>query len=229
LRLTRTTGAAPADLPATTHARAAHWNAVYDTNGEDGVSWYQSTPTVTHELLHTTGVDPHAAVIDLGGGASVVVDHLLAQGFTDVSVLDVSRVALDRTQARLGTDADRVTWLHRDIFDWTPHRRYDLWHDRAVFHFLINEDEHQVYARALSAALAPDGLAILATFAPDGPTHCSGLPVLRYDANDLAAEFAPHLDLVTSRREEHITPAGRIQPFTWVVLQAAREGAEPGS
>jgi trans-aconitate methyltransferase len=211
----------------TTHTgRAAHWDTVYDTKGEDGVSWYQSTPTITLELLTAAGIDRHASIIDLGGGASVVVDHLLAGGFTDISVLDVSRVALDRTRARLGTDAERIHWLHRDIFDWVPERRYDLWHDRAVFHFLIDEDERRAYLRTLHAGLAPGGRAIVATFDADGPTHCSGLPVVRYRAEDLATVFAPHLDLVTSRREEHLTPAGLIQPFTWVLLTAADHDAD---
>jgi trans-aconitate methyltransferase len=208
------------NLPVTHTGREAHWDTVYDTKGEDGVSWYQSVPTVTLELLQATGVDRDAAVVDLGGGASVVVDHLLANAFTDVSVLDLSRVALDRTRARLGTDAERVHWLHRDIFEWAPERRYDLWHDRAVFHFLVEEDERRAYVRTLRAGLAAGGLAIVATFDTDGPTHCSGLPVVRYGADDLAGVFAPHLDLVAFRREEHLTPAGLVQPFTWVVLTA---------
>ena len=211
-----------ADRPTTHASRAAHWNSVYDTKGEDGVSWYQSKPTVTLELLQAAGADRDSAVIDLGGGASVVVDHLLADGFRDISVLDVSRVSLDKAQARLDADAGRVTWLHQDIFDWQPVRRYDLWHDRAVFHFLIEEDERRAYARQMRAGLAPDGRVILATFDADGPTHCSGLPVVRYDAHDLAAIFAPEFHLVASRREEHITPAGLIQPFTWVLLAKPR-------
>ncbi|MGH3434772.1 MAG: class I SAM-dependent methyltransferase [Thermocrispum sp.] len=207
----------------TTHAdRAAHWNAVYDTKGEDGVSWYQKKPTITLELLATLGAGLDASIIDLGGGASVVVDHLLARDYTDVSVLDVSRVALDNTRARLGAQAERVHWLHRDIFDWTPERRYDLWHDRAVFHFLIESDERDSYVDVLRSGLAPGGQVIIATFDADGPTHCSGLPVVRYGATELAEGFAPHFDLIATRREEHLTPAGLVQPFTWVVLSPAR-------
>jgi trans-aconitate methyltransferase len=213
------------DRPTTGADRTAHWDTVYDTKGEDGVSWYQSVPTTTLELLGTTGIDRDAAVIDLGGGASVVVDHLLTEGFTDISVLDLSKSALDRTRTRLGTDAERVHWLHQDIFDWIPERRYDLWHDRAVFHFLIDEDERRAYTRTLRSGLAPGGHVIVATFDTDGPTHCSGLPVVRYNAHQLAEQFAPYLDLVTTRREEHRTPAGLIQPFAWVVLAA---GDTPG-
>jgi SAM-dependent methyltransferase len=204
--------------PTTPANRAAHWNAVYDTKGEDGVSWYQAVPTVTLELLDALRVGRAASVIDLGGGASVVVDHLLAREFTDVSVLDVSKVALDNTRARLGPNAERVHWLHRDIFDWVPERPFDLWHDRAVFHFLIDEDERESYLQVLRSGVAPGGRVVVATFDAHGPTHCSGLPVLRYGAAELAQVFAPHFDLVDTRSEEHLTPAGLVQPFTWVAL-----------
>lgn len=204
----------------TTHAdRAAHWNKVYDTKGEDGVSWYQATPTVTLDLLDSLGVARDAPVIDLGGGASVVVDHLLSRHFTDISVLDVSKVALDDTRARLGSAAERVHWLHRDIFEWDPERRFDLWHDRAVFHFLIDEAEREAYLQVLRAGLAPGGRVIIATFDAHGPKYCSGLPVVRYGPTELAEVFAPHFDLITTRQEEHLTPAGLVQPFTWVALR----------
>ncbi|MDQ4503515.1 class I SAM-dependent methyltransferase [Sinomonas sp. ASV322] len=209
-----------ANRPTNQAERAAHWNLVYDTKGEDAVSWYQSVPTKTLELFDVLGVGPDAAVIDVGGGASVVVDHLLARGFGDVSVLDLSRVAIERARARLGADAERVHWLHRDLLGWAPERRYDVWHDRAVFHFLIEDEERRAYLRTLRAGLAPGARVIVATFDADGPTHCSRLPVARYSAADLAAQFAPDFELVTSRREEHVTPAGLIQPFTWVVLTA---------
>lgn len=204
--------------PTTPTDRAVHWNTVYDTKGDDGVSWYQATPVITLELLDALRVDRSASIIDLGGGASVVVDHLLAREFTDVSVLDVSKVALDNTKARLGPAAERVHWLHRDIFDWVPARRFDLWHDRAVFHFLIEEDERETYLHVLRSGIAPGGRVVVATFDAHGPTHCSGLPVVRYGATELAQVFAPHFDLVDTRSEEHLTPAGLVQPFTWVVF-----------
>ncbi|WP_422934556.1 class I SAM-dependent methyltransferase [Sinomonas sp. P47F7] len=206
------------DRPASPAERAAHWNLVYDTKGEDGVSWYQSVPTKTLELFDTLGVDRDAAVIDVGGGASVVVDHLLTRGFRDVSVLDLSKVAIERACVRLGADAERVHWLHRDLLGWTPERRFDVWHDRAVFHFLVDDEERRSYVRTLRAGLAPGAHIIVATFDADGPTHCSGLPVVRYSPADLAAQFAPDFELVASRREEHVTPAGLVQPFTWAVL-----------
>lgn len=200
--------------------RAEYWDTVYDTKGEDGVSWFQSTPTVTMELFDDIGVTRSSSIVDVGGGASVVVDHLVQGGFEDVSVLDVSRVALDRAQARLGAAAERVHWLHRDIFDWVPERRFDMWHDRAVFHFLIEEEERNAYVRTLQSGITPDSHVIIATFDADGPTHCSGLPVVRYGAEQLAEVFSPGLRLVASRRQEHVTPAGLTQPFTWVVLAA---------
>jgi trans-aconitate methyltransferase len=204
--------------PTTPANRAAHWNTVYDTKGEDGVSWYQSVPTVTLELLDTLRIGRAASIIDLGGGASVVVDHLLARDFTDVSVLDVSKVALDNTKVRLGPAAERVHWLHRDIFEWVPERRFDLWHDRAVFHFLIDEDEREAYLNVLRSGIAPGGRVVVATFDAHGPTHCSGLPVVRYGATELAQVFASHFDMIDTRSEEHLTPAGLVQPFTWVAL-----------
>ncbi|WP_460499252.1 class I SAM-dependent methyltransferase [Glycomyces tarimensis] len=194
---------------------------VYDTKGEDGVSWYQAVPDVTLELLDTLDVGKGAPIIDLGGGASVVVDHLLARELTDVTVLDVSKVALDDARVRLGPAAERVHWLHRDFFDWKPERRYDLWHDRAVFHFLIEEDEREAYLQVLRSGIALGGRAVIAKFDAHGPTHCSGLPVVRYGATDLAQIFAPHFDLVDTRAEEHLTPAGLVQPFTWIVLSPA--------
>ncbi|THV32916.1 class I SAM-dependent methyltransferase [Glycomyces buryatensis] len=207
--------------PTTPGDRAAHWNTVYDTKGEDGVSWFQATPTITLELLDALDIGRDASIIDLGGGASVVVDHLLDRGFTDVSVLDVSKVAMEDARSRLGAAAERVHWLHRDIFDWTPERRFDLWHDRAVFHFLIEAEERESYLRVLRSGIAGDGHVIIATFDAHGPTHCSGLPVVRYSASELAELFAPHFSLVTTRSEEHLTPAGLIQPFTWVTLRPA--------
>ncbi len=197
--------------------RAGYWDNVYDTKGEDGVSWYQAEPTVTLELLDELQVDRSASVIDIGGGASVVVDHLLQRSFTDVSVLDVSKVALADTRLRLGDAASSVHWLHRDIFEWSPERRFDLWHDRAVFHFLIEKAERDEYVQALRAGIHETSRVVVATFDADGPTHCSGLPVVRYGVEELAELFAP-LHLVTSRRQEHRTPAGLIQPFTWVAL-----------
>jgi 2-polyprenyl-3-methyl-5-hydroxy-6-metoxy-1,4-benzoquinol methylase len=205
--------------PTTPEDRAVHWDKVYDTRGEDGVSWFQATPTVTLELLDALDVDRDAAIVDLGGGASVVVDNLVERDFSDVTVLDASKVGLDAAKARLGTDAGRVHWLHRDVFEWTPERRYDLWHDRAVFHFLIEEDERESYVAVLRSGIAPGGRAVVATFDAHGPEQCSGLPVVRYGARELAEVFAPHFELVESRTEEHLTPAGLIQPFTWVVLE----------
>jgi trans-aconitate methyltransferase len=177
------------------------------------VSWYQSAPRVSLELIETLGIDRDAAVIDVGGGASNLVDHLVEQGFRDVSVLDVSAVALAEGRRRLGDEAP-VAWLREDLLGWEPTRRFDLWHDRAVFHFLVSPDDRERYLRILRSAIRDTGFVVLGTFAPDGPERCSGLPVTRYSVEDLAHLL--RLDVLVTRREEHTTPGGAIQPFTWV-------------
>lgn len=165
------------------------------------------------------GTDTDAAVIDVGGGASVLVDELLGAGFGDVTVLDVSESALGTARRRLGAAAHAVRWLATDLLAWSPSRRYSLWHDRAVFHFLVAEDQRVRYLEVLSEALAPGGHVVIATFAADGPLTCSGLPVRRYSPVELATELGAGFETVTTRREDHLTPAGAIQPFTWVLAR----------
>ena len=165
------------------------------------------------DLIEMLAVDREAAVIDVGGGASNVVDHLVEQGFRDVSVLDISAVALAEGRRRLGAEAP-VGWLCEDLLNWEPERRFDLWHDRAVFHFLVSPDDREAYLRILHSAIRDNGSVVLGTFAPDGPEVCSGLPVARYSVEDLTDLL--RLDLVATRREEHTTPGGAIQRFTWV-------------
>jgi SAM-dependent methyltransferase len=148
----------------------------------------------------------------------MLVDQLVGRGFSDVSVLDVSAVALDEARARLGAGA-KVRWLRQDLMTFNPDRRYDLWHDRAVFHFLTSEPDREVYRAALAAALAPGGHVIIGTFAEDGPEQCSGLPVSRYSSGTLAETLGDGFVVTASRRESHRTPAGAIQPFTWVAAR----------
>jgi trans-aconitate methyltransferase len=156
-------------------------------------------------------------VIDVGAGASNLIDSLATLGFSDLSVLDISPAALDLSRRRLGANA-LVTWLAADLLEWVPTRRYDVWHDRAVLHFLVGS-EIERYRRTLRRALAPGGAAIIATFAPDGPERCSGLPVTRYSADELTAMLGAGFSLVEQRREHHITPSGGDQPFTWVAAR----------
>ena len=199
--------------------RQRHWDDTYRQKGPTGVSWYQPEPTVSLDMIRLLGVDLTAPVIDIGGGASYLVDRLLAAGFTDLSVLDVSAVALADAGRRVGPEA-RVTWICDDVLAWRPARRFGLWHDRAVFHFLTDPGDRARYLDTLAAALAPGGALVMATFAADGPTHCSGLPVARYGAEDLAGALGPRYEVVATRREEHTTPAGGRQAFTWLAARA---------
>lgn len=202
--------------------RADHWDSAYQDRGAHGVSWFQPDPTVSMELIEMLGVSTDDAVIDVGGGASLLVDSLIGRGWSDVTVLDISHTALEAARERLGSDAP-VTWLDQDLLTWSPERHYGLWHDRAVFHFLVDAAERETYLRVLRAAVAPGGSVILATFASDGPEYCSGLSVVRYSAEDLATILAgTDFEVVESRCEEHTTPGGAVQPFTWVAGRATR-------
>lgn len=199
--------------------RKRHWENVYGKKAEHEVSWFQAEPATSLALMARCGVEKNAAVIDVGGGESRLVDRLLDGGYTDVTVLDLSARALDVTRERLGPRANGVQWIVADITAWTPPRRYRLWHDRAVLHFLADAGDRRAYVRALLAALEPGGWAIVASFALDGPERCSGLPVVRYSPETLAAELGGELRLVESVREEHRTPGGAIQRFQFSRFQ----------
>jgi len=195
------------------------WNSAYEDKGTTGVSWYQSTPTRSLAIVESLGVKPNAGIIDIGGGASPLAASLLERGFTDLTVLDVSDRALKLSQEHLGAHASEVTWLHEDLLSWTPSRTFDVWHDRAVFHFLVDPADQQRYVEILLNGLAPDGIAVLGTFALDGPPQCSGLPVAHYDAATLGAVLGTRFVLLDEQREEHHTPTGAIQPFTWTTFR----------
>lgn len=195
--------------------RAAHWEGVYAARRTHEVSWYQVCPELSLRLVETLGIGAGDPVIDVGGGASSLVDHLLDRGYGDLIVVDISATALAAVQQRLGARAGAVRWLAGDITRMTPERTYRLWHDRAVFHFLTEAEDRRSYVATLTAALAPDGCAIIATFAEDGPERCSNLPVRRYSPERLAAEFAPHLAMIDSQRETHTTPAQGLQKFIY--------------
>lgn len=193
----------------------AHWDTVYRTKSADSVSWYQSSPDASLAAIGRTGVGRSAAIIDIGGGASLLADRLLSQGFNDVSVLDTAAPALDIVRHRIGAAAGKVDFIVADVTHWIPQRRYAVWHDRAAFHFLTSDADRAAYRRALDVGLAPGGFLILATFAADGPEKCSGLPVRRHDRAALAMAVGPGFETIDSWREEHLTPGGSIQPFTW--------------
>lgn len=196
--------------------RKTHWEARYAGSAPDRLSWFEETPDRSLSLIREA-VGPEAAVIDVGGGASRLPDALLSAGFRDVTVMDLSAEALAQSRARLGDRADEVAWIAGDVTAWTPPRRYDLWHDRAVFHFLTDAEDRAAYVRTLCAALAPGGTAILMTFAEDGPESCSGLPVQRWSPEALAEEMqrlAPGaLEAAGQGRFTHVTPAGGEQRF----------------
>ncbi len=198
-------------------SQAPHWDSTYLERGDD-VSWFETTPATSLELIGELPLDAGAGIVDVGGGASTLVDHLLADGRQDLTVVDVSQVALDRARARVGPTAP-VEWVCADITAWRPTRTFDLWHDRAVFHFLTDPDDRSAYLDALHLAV-PTGWVVLATFAPDGPESCSGLPVLRHSAEDLAATLHG-FEVVATRRHVHTTPWGSEQPFTYVVARRA--------
>jgi len=193
--------------------RREHWDHVYGSKSPQQVSWYQDTPESSLELIAHTGAGPEAAVIDVGGGASLLVDHLLDAGYRDLTVLDVSERALELARSRLGQRANDVAWIHADVTAVELDHHYDVWHDRAVFHFLTDEDDRRRYGELLHATVPPAGHVIVATFAPDGPERCSGLPVVRYSPDSLTGALGPDLSLVETWDERHRTPAGRTQHF----------------
>lgn len=196
-----------------------HWTQVYEDKAPTAVSWYQESPEPSLGALSHFGASPSSSFIDVGGGASNLVDTLLEQGWQDITVLDLAAPALEAAKTRLGALANKVQWEVADITDWQPPRQFEVWHDRAVFHFLTEPQQREAYRRTLLAGLAPGGLVVMATFALDGPERCSGLPVQRYDAASLAEEMGDKLLLIDGWREEHVTPWGAKQLFNWCAFR----------
>jgi SAM-dependent methyltransferase len=201
-----------------TSSTGAHWEHIFESRPEADRSWTEAVPKESLASISRLVLPVDVPVIDIGGGASRLVDHLLTEGHRDITVLDVSRSALCQARARVGHEAP-VEWVHADITTWSPTRQYSLWHDRAVFHFLTEPTHVQRYARIAAAGVASGGHLVMGTFAPDGPTSCSGLPVRRWSATDLAAEFAEWFEPSTIALVDHRTASGAVQPFTWVTLR----------
>jgi Methyltransferase domain len=199
--------------------RQQHWEEVYRQKPDDSLSWFQPQPEISLELIHATGLPKTAALIDMGSGVSRLVDHLLAEGFTDLTLLDIAEPALQKTRMRLGETGGPVHWIASDVTRWKPERKYRLWHDRAVFHFLTDATERAAYRKNLEAALANGGTAIIASFDLDGPERCSGLPVQRYSPETLSAELGTKFHLTAHRHEAHHTPTDRIQQFQYAVFE----------
>lgn len=193
-----------------------HWEQVYTTKQSDAVSWFQTHADQSLRLIHNTGLGKDAAIIDVGGGASTLVDDLLADGYSDLTVLDLSSAALAVSRQRLSKYADFVQWVEGDITQAEfPVHRFDIWHDRAVFHFLTEPADRQAYVDRVMRAVRPGGHVIIATFAEDGPEKCSGLPVMRYKPEALHAEFGEAFLLVEHEKEAHQTPSGAVQQFVY--------------
>lgn len=202
--------------------RQEHWDGVYGARSEDELTWFEATPSISLELVGLY-LRPGDALIDIGAGASRLVDALLDKGFRPLTVLDLSGSALEVSRQRLGDRGDGVNWIEADVTAWRPDRDYVVWHDRAVFHFLTDAEARAAYAQAMSQALRPDGVAIIATFADDGPEKCSGLPVVRYAPEQLEQELTRlvpgQFEMISSRRHMHITPKGNRQSFQYSVFR----------
>ena len=198
----------------------AHWEGIYRTKDLTRVSWFQPEAAVSLRLIRQHVLDLRSPIIDVGGGASVLAAQLHASGYTDLTVLDLSGAALSAARANLGAAAEAIRWLEADILnaELDP-GRYALWHDRAVFHFLTDPTDRDCYIAQARRAVRPEGFVLVATFAEDAPTHCSGLEVVRYSPQSLAAELGDAFGLVESQREEHRTPGGQIQPFTYALFR----------
>lgn len=196
-----------------------HWNAAYAEKGERGVSWYAPTAGPTLELLDRLDVPTTARVIDAGGGASPLVDGLLARGHHEVTVLDLSAESLRLARARLGPGAAAVQWVVADVRTWRPAAPFDVWHDRAVYHFMTSGHDQSAYLGALTQGTRTGSWVMLSTFAPDGPEQCSGLRVMRYSAEMLDRELGADFELLEDSREEHVTPWGTTQAFTRAVFR----------
>jgi hypothetical protein len=199
--------------------RQEHWNQVYQTKATQEVSWYQRRPDLSLALIHASGVGKDAGVIDVGGGASTLVDCLLDDGFSRLAVLDLSGVALAHSRNRLGPSADLVEWFEADVTSFEPPHRFGVWHDRAVFHFLISAEDRRGYVATLRRALEPGGAVVISTFALDGPPKCSGLDVMRYDESTIQAGLGKEFQLQEVRRETHVTPWESEQRFIYFRFQ----------
>lgn len=191
----------------------AHWENVYSSKGEMEVSWFQENPAPSLELIALAGLSAGAAIIDIGGGASRLVDALVEQKIGQITVLDLSAAALDAAKQRLGDRAAGVEWVVADVTTWEPLQTYDLWHDRAAFHFLTGASDRAAYVGHLKSAVRFGGYVIMGTFALDGPERCSGLPIVRYDAGMLGTMLGADFNLIDSRRHDHTTPWGAVQRF----------------
>lgn len=195
-----------------------HWNSVYRTKQANEVSWTQEVPDISLEFIHKNNVPSTARIIDIGGGDSKLVDFLLKEGYSNLTVLDISEAAIVRAKERLGNDADKIKWIVSDILEYDPTEKYDLWHDRAAFHFQTDPSKITRYLDIVRKAV--DGIVIVGTFSTDGPQKCSGLEVKQYDEIDMKEKFENSgFKNIECKREDHITPKGTVQNFLFCSFQ----------
>jgi len=200
-------------------SRKDHWEKVYKENSALKVSWYQSVPTKSLAIINRLGLEKDENLIDVGGGASTLVDHLVADYFKNITVLDLSSRALDLAKKRLGEKSTNVIWEARDVTDFSPDKIYSLWHDRAVFHFLTDKSDREKYKKALESSIRVGGYVIIATFSVYGPIKCSGLDIVQYDAKKITKELGSHYNIIEEMSESHITPSGNEQLFGYYVFK----------
>lgn len=196
-----------------------HWDTTYSTKTETQVSWYQADPQRSLEMIKSAAPNRSSSIIDIGGGASRLVDELLADGYSDLTVLDISEIALGRSKTRLGASSGKVSWIVANITQWQPPRAWNIWHDRAVFHFLTDVRDQDAYIAALKYGTASGSAVIMATFALNGPERCSGLPVQRYSPATLVARLGPDFKLYAEAAETHPTPFGTTQEFSYAAFK----------
>ena len=206
--------------------RKEHWEKVYGNKSPLEVSWYQKEPTLSLQLIGNAELAPDAAIIDVGGGASLLVDKLCKAGYKDLTVLDVSARALEHARKRLTDKACQILWFEADVTRFEPPREYTLWHDRAVFHFLTDQADRESYVSVLRKALKPGGHLIIMAFALDGPLKCSGLETVQYDADKLIAELGSGFKLIETGYETHVTPTGNLQKMAYFYFMATPEISE---
>lgn len=207
---------------------AAHWERIYRTKASDAVSWYRPHLDRSLALIESASPDRRASIIDVGGGESTLVDDLVAKGYRNLTILDVSQTALDVTRARIGAPGDQIHWICANVTRVDlPAQSFDVWHDRAVFHFLTEPADAIAYVRLAARAVKPGGHVIISTFGPEGPTQCSGLDVTRYDADSLHGEFGERFQLIESFKELHETPFGTKQQFLYCYCRLAGSSGEP--
>lgn len=209
-----------------TQRRLQHWEDVWQARDPERVTWYQPSLTRSLAIIDGLSLPREHPIVDVGGGASTFVDDMLARGFEDITVLDISAAALKRSRQRLGDAASAIHWIEADVLTVRLPAAFQLWHDRAVFHFLTEPADRAAYATVLREALRPDGRVLIATFGPDGPERCSGLPTSRYSGTTLLAALGPGWQLCAAELEDHVSPAGVRQQFLYALLQRSR-GAPP--